>query len=46
MQHQAVAPADFGALQNREFILFHEDGIAVGKTIDISGDQKDIDVFQ
>jgi len=46
MEHQAIAPADFGALRNREFILFHESGIAVGRTVYVEGDQKDIDVFQ
>jgi len=43
--HHAVAPADFGALKNREFVLFHEHGIAVGTTADVVGEQNDIPVF-
>ena len=45
IDHHAVAPADFGALKNREFVLFHEHGIAVGTTADVPGEQQDINVF-
>ncbi len=45
--HLAVAPEDFGALKNREFVLFHESGIAVGNTIDVNNEQRpDIPVFE
>lgn len=40
-QHAVLAPEDFGSLKNREFILFHEHGVASGKVIDIAGEQVD-----
>ena len=34
-------------MKNREFVLFHESGIAVGKTIDVPNEQQeDIPVFE
>ena len=37
--HPALAPEDFGKLKNREFILFHETGVAPGKVIEVTGEQ-------
>ena len=39
--HPALAPEDFGNLKNREFILFHETGVAPGKVIEVRGEQTD-----
>jgi hypothetical protein len=44
-QHEALASEDFGSLKNREFLLFHENGIAVGKTKEINTPKKKIKNF-
>lgn len=40
-QHHAFAPEDYGNLKNREFILFHEKGVAPGRVRDIDSRQND-----
>lgn len=40
-QHHAFAPEDYGSLKNREFILFHEGGVAPGRVRDIESRQND-----
>jgi hypothetical protein len=40
-QHHAFAPEDYGSLKNREFILFHEGGVAPGRVRDIASRQDD-----
>jgi len=40
-QHHAFAPEDYGNLKNREFILFHEGGVAPGRVRDIDSRQND-----
>lgn len=40
-QHHAFAPEDYGSLKNREFILFHENGVAPGRVRDIDSRQDD-----
>ncbi|MDD5688539.1 MAG: type IV secretion system DNA-binding domain-containing protein [Elusimicrobia bacterium] len=40
-QHAALAPEDFGKLKNREFILFHENGVAPGRVIEVPMNQID-----
>ena len=40
-QHLVLAPEDFGTLKNRQFVLFHEAGIAPGEVIENSEQQKD-----
>lgn len=39
-RYKAIPPESFGNLKNREFILFHNKGIAPGKVIEILGEQK------
>lgn len=40
-QHHAFAPEDYGNLKNREFILFHESGVAPGRVRSIESKQND-----
>lgn len=40
-QHHAFAPEDYGRLKNREFLLFHETGVAPGRVRDIDSRQND-----
>ena len=40
-QHNVINPESFGALKNREFILFHENGIAPGIVLNVDGEQDD-----
>ncbi|MFA6294417.1 MAG: type IV secretion system DNA-binding domain-containing protein [Victivallales bacterium] len=40
-QHHAFAPEDYGRLKNREFLLFHETGVAPGRVRDIDSSQND-----
>jgi len=35
-KYKVMAPTDFGSLANREFILFHESGIASAKTVNVN----------
>lgn len=39
-RHDAIAPEDW-ALENREFVLFHEDGLAPGRVKDVDYKQRD-----
>lgn len=41
-KHPVLAPEDFGKLKDREFILFHEKGIAPGKVIEVLNQQQNI----
>jgi hypothetical protein len=40
-QHHAFAPEDYGRLKNREFLLFHETGVAPGRVRDIDSRQRE-----
>lgn len=40
-QHHAYAPEDYGRLKNREFLLFHETGVAPGRVGDIDSRQRE-----
>ena len=40
-KHNILSPEDYGSLKNREFILFHENGIAPGFVRDINNQQND-----
>jgi hypothetical protein len=44
-KHAILAPEDFGNLKNREMVLFHEGGVAVGKTVEINNKQKDLKII-
>ncbi|MFH1414910.1 MAG: type IV secretion system DNA-binding domain-containing protein [Elusimicrobiota bacterium] len=43
--HAALAPEDFGKLNSREFILFHDYGVSPGIVSNVSKEQRDIKPF-